>query len=299
MVSVIILNYNTFELTCRCIQSVFEKTDGIDFEVIVVDNASVECLPQLFKKQFPAIILVESSVNLGFAGGNNLGLKTAKGDYILLLNSDTELVNNAIAIAYQRMKNDAKIGALSTKLIYPDGRIQPTANRFPSLKTELRELLRLNKLLSPEQRIETFLGAQFDHQTERECDWIWGAFFMLKRQIINQFPQQKLHDNFFMYAEDVQWCFAIKRLGYKVLYYPEAVVIHYLAGSATATGSETERYHQKILPNNFKLLKIEKGVFYAYTFYFFKALHHITLRTKSDFQKAKYLLKFIFMRKQR
>ena len=96
VVSIIIINYNTFELTSQCIASVEEQTKGIAYEIILVDNASKECSPQQFTAKFPTIHLIESSVNLGFAGGNNLGIAAAQGDVILLLNSDTKLINNAV-----------------------------------------------------------------------------------------------------------------------------------------------------------------------------------------------------------
>jgi len=147
-VSVIIVNFNTFELSSRCIQSVIEKTKLVDYEIILVDNASHECDAQKFKTLFPQIILVKSSINLGFAGGNNLGLQHATSNYILLLNSDTELINDAISLSINRIASNFYIGALSAQLLYPDGKMQYPASRFPSLKMELRELLRLNKNMS-------------------------------------------------------------------------------------------------------------------------------------------------------
>ena len=93
--SIIIINYNTFTLTCNCIRSIHEKLTGLSYEIVLVDNASVERDPNEFKALFPDIVLVASKENTGFTGGNNLGLKHASGEYILLLNSDTELINNA------------------------------------------------------------------------------------------------------------------------------------------------------------------------------------------------------------
>src|SRR4051794_40929468 len=102
-VSVIIINYNTFSLTCKCIESIINKTSGIEFEIILVDNASTECDPDLFKKKFPFITLIKNKENSGFSRGNNTGIHSAKYEYILLLNSDTELVNNALFLACSRL----------------------------------------------------------------------------------------------------------------------------------------------------------------------------------------------------
>src|ERR1700761_7305700 len=101
--SIIIINYNTFQLTCNCIQSIYDKLTGVDFEIILVDNASVECDAHLFKAKFPNINLIISPTNTGFTGGNNLGVANATGEYLLLLNSDTELINNAPKICLDHL----------------------------------------------------------------------------------------------------------------------------------------------------------------------------------------------------
>ena len=101
--SIIIINYNTFTLTSNCIQSIHDQLKEVDYEIILVDNASVECDPYLFKNKYPSINLVTSNTNTGFAGGNNLGLQHATGKYILLLNSDTELINNAPKICLDHL----------------------------------------------------------------------------------------------------------------------------------------------------------------------------------------------------
>ena len=122
--SIIIINYNTFRLTCNCIQSIYDKLTDVDYEIVLVDNASIECDPNLFKQKFPAINLVISPTNSGFTGGNNLGVDNASGDYLLLLNSDIELLNNApkICLDYILAHNDT--GMTTCQLLYPDGKIQ-------------------------------------------------------------------------------------------------------------------------------------------------------------------------------
>jgi len=293
-ISIIIVNYNTLKLTSQCIQSIVEKTSHLDYEIILVDNASTECNPEIFLEKFPQIKLIKSDTNAGFAKGNNLGLEFAKGEFLLFLNSDTELTDNSIYIAYQRIKKDPQIGVLSSKLIYPDGRMQYVSGRFPSLKTELKELFRLTKYASAMEWSELYLGDRFDHLTEKEVDWVWGAFFMTKRSIIDQLPNKKLHDDFFMYQEDVQWCYAIKNLRYKIIYYPEAVVIHHLSGSAAvADQNKIIKFQTKILPNEFKFLRKEKGILYVALFYFVKSLFLISLRKKKDIDAGKFLLRFL------
>ncbi len=166
--SIIVINYNTFDLTCKCIKSVYESIDNLEFELIVVDNASVECSPQRIKDLFPDIILLTLSKNLGFAGGNNAGYAISQGDIVLLLNSDTEVVGKAINIEYEYLALHNNVGVVSSKLIYPSGEIQGCCRRFPSITLELIELTRIQKLLG-KRREEIMQGSFFDHLREMEA----------------------------------------------------------------------------------------------------------------------------------
>ena len=140
--SIIIINYNTFQLTCNCIQSIKEKLHDLTYEIILVDNDSSECDPNLFLKKFPDIRLIVSAENTGFTGGNNIGIAKAKGEYILLLNSDTELINNAPKICYDYMQQHPEVGMTTAQLIYPDGKIQYNCRRFRTISWELLEIFR-------------------------------------------------------------------------------------------------------------------------------------------------------------
>ncbi|HUS02661.1 MAG TPA: glycosyltransferase, partial [Chitinophagaceae bacterium] len=117
--SIIIINYNTFQLTCNCIRSIKEKLVDLTYEIILVDNDSSECDPNLFLKEFPDTRLIISAENTGFTGGNNIGIAKATGQYILLLNSDTELINNAPRICYDYMQQHPKAGMTTAQLTYP------------------------------------------------------------------------------------------------------------------------------------------------------------------------------------
>ncbi|TXK32791.1 glycosyltransferase family 2 protein [Pontibacter qinzhouensis] len=206
-VSVIILNFNTFDLTSACLRSVYKHTANVRFEVIVVDNGSTECYPCRFKEEFPEIILVESKTNLGFAKGNNLGLQFATGTSFLLLNSDTELLNNAIKLAFDRLKQAPEAACVAGKLFYQNGQVQHNIQRFPAISLLLIEILRLFHLLSPEKRGEILLGGYFSYQKEIYADWSWATFLMMRRELLTEFPGAKLHEDFFMYEEDKQWCY--------------------------------------------------------------------------------------------
>jgi len=231
--SIIIINYNTYRLTTNCIRSVKEKVQGLEYEIILVDNASKERDANDFKKEFPEINLIISPVNSGFTGGNNLGIFDAKGEYILLLNSDTELINNAPLICYEYMQANPYVGITTAQLIYPDGRVQHNCRRFRTIKWELLEIFPLYKLLSKEKAEETMLHRYFNHERIVECDWVWGAYMFFPKKILTQFPGEHLPEDFFMYSEDVLWCWEFKQRGYKIYFLPDAKVMHVHKGSSS------------------------------------------------------------------
>ena len=231
--SIIIINYNTFQLTCNCIQSIREKLHDLSYEIILVDNASTECSPNLFVERFPEIVLVSSQINTGFAGGNNLGIAKANGEYILLLNSDTELINNAPKICYDYMQAHSEAGITTVQLLYPDGRIQYNCRRFRTISWELLEIFPLYKLLPKKKAEELMLHHYFDYQRPVKCDWVWGAFMFFPKRIISQLKDQKLSEDFFMYSEDVLWCWEFKQLGYEIHFLPEGKVMHVHKGSSS------------------------------------------------------------------
>lgn len=231
LVSIVIINYNTFKLTCSCIESIYAMEPGLDFEIILVDNNSSELPSRDFKKKFPEIVLIESPFNTGFAKGNNLGVKQAKGKYILLLNSDTVLLNNAISRAMIFLADKPDVGVVSARLEYPDGKPQHNCQRFPSVKVKLFEVFRLQKILGKTISGKILFGPFFDYESVAYPDWVWGTFFMFRKSSLNRFPQKKLADDFFMYGEDMQWCMDFKLIGLTTAFTPEARVMHLMGMS--------------------------------------------------------------------
>ena len=231
--SIIIINYNTFTLTCNCIQSIYDKLVDVDFEIVLVDNASIECDAHLFKTKFPDINLIISPINSGFTGGNNQGVDNAKGDYLLLLNSDTELINNAPKICLDYLLQHQEVGMATCQLTYPDGKIQYNCRRFRTISWELLEVFPLYKFLPKANGEALMLHHYFDHQSFADCDWVWGAFMLFPKSIIQQLPKKKLSDDFFMYCEDTLWCWDFKQLGYKIHFLPQAKVMHVHKGSVS------------------------------------------------------------------
>lgn len=227
MISIIILNYNTFDLTCQCIESIYKETKKVDFEIIIVDNASTVDDPDKFLELFPKIKLVKNTENRGFAGGCNDGIKVAKGDTILLLNSDTKLLNDAISITYDFLNTHPNVGIVTCRLENEDGSPQNNCYHFPSISKTLIELLRLQKFFPKSNLKKTLYGYFFDYDNIAYPDNIWGAFFMFPKKLLNIFPKQLLPETFWMYFEDMEWCWLARQAGYEIAFVPNGKVLHY------------------------------------------------------------------------
>lgn len=231
-ISIIIINYNTYHYTCNCIQSILEHTQQVSFEIILVDNASIECDPQIFKDKFPFITLIKSNENGGFAKGNNLGIEAANGDYILLLNSDTELIEDCISKTYHFAKTKKNLGAITCKLVNDDRYTkQDAGNVFPNVKLLFFELTRFNKIFK--NKYKSYLP-KYNFDTTFEIDCIWGTFFMFPKKNLSVLGG-KLTETFFMYCEDLEWCFLFNKSGLKNYYFADTKIVHHLSKSTNTT----------------------------------------------------------------
>lgn len=254
-VSIIIINYNTFKLTCNSIDSINRYTKGVKFEIIVIDNASSEIDPSEFTKLFPDIRLIMNSSNVGFSKAINQGIKLASGELILLLNSDTLLQNDAVSITAEFLISHSEYGAASSKLTYPNGNIQHCCQKFPSVMLKFLESSRLHKLMSPALRASLFQGAYFDHLSFSEPDWIWGTFFMFPKKILKLMKNSQLNEDYFMYIEDMQWCFDIRKEGYKIAYLPQAHILHFGGASSGNKNLLLRENFNKFIESNYSPLK--------------------------------------------
>jgi len=257
-VSIIIVNYNTFTITSNCIRSTIKCTSGIHYEIILVDNASTECNSEEFLNEFPGIILIKSATNGGFAYGNNLGIQRAQGEYVLLLNSDTILLEDSVKKCLAGFKSNEHAGVLGCRMVYPDGHLQYTARKFRSIGWELLDLFRFIPLLMPyKKRSRIMLGKYFKCDETIECDWVNGAFFMFEKKILTQLPGGKLDDRFFMYGEDQLWCLQIKNLGYKIIFYSGTTVIH--ISNASTDPKKQARLRRIMMKHELEIMKLRKG----------------------------------------
>ena len=269
-VSVIIINYNTFALTANCIRSVIANTHHCGYEIILVDNASAECDAGKFLAEFPTIKLIRSDRNDGFAAGNNLGIGHSKGEYILLLNSDTVLQEDSISKSVEYIQQHSEAGVLGCRMTYPDGTVQYSARRFRTISWELLDMFRFIPWMMPyKKRAKRMLGKYFRHDENRECDWVNGAFFLFPVKILDQLPGKNLDNRFFMYAEDQLWCEQIKNLGYRIIFYSGTTIVHINSGSTDL--SKQIKLRETMLVHELEIMRQRKGK--GIYFFIFKMIY--------------------------
>ena len=269
-VSVIIINYNTFALTANCIRSVIANTHHCGYEIILVDNASAECDAGKFLAEFPSVKLIRSDRNDGFAAGNNLGIGHSKGEYILLLNSDTVLQEDSISKSVEYIQQHSEAGVLGCRMTYPDGTVQYSARRFRTISWELLDMFRFIPCMMPyRKRAKRMLGKYFRHDENSECDWVNGAFFLFPVKILDQLPGKNLDNRFFMYAEDQLWCEQIKNLGYRIIFYSGTTIVHINSGSTDL--SKQIKLREIMLLHELEIMRQRKGK--GIYFFIFKMIY--------------------------
>lgn len=274
--SVVILNYNTVDLTRTCLSTVLAaKLGGYRMEVTVCDNGSTDGSIDMMRSEFPSVTLIENKKNLGFAAGNNPGIKAARGRYILLLNSDTEVPQGTLATMIRFMDDNPDIGASTCKLLLPDGSIDPACHRgFPTPWASITYLLKLEKLFPGSTIFGQYHQGYKGFATIHEVDCIVGAFFLVRREVVAQVGL--LDEDYFMYGEDIDWAYRIRTAGWKIMYNPEVSILHKKKQSGRASGAKNRRNITEIYFHTYNWLFYTKNyakkygpilTFFVNTFY--------------------------------
>ncbi|WP_422658500.1 glycosyltransferase family 2 protein [Paenibacillus sp. EC2-1] len=229
--SILIVNYNTCQLTVDCLYSVMASKTEYDYEVIVIDNNSKDESVETIRSLFPQVTLITSSDNVGFAKANNQGMNIAQGRYILLLNSDTIVLEDTLQMMLDFMDLNPMTGASGCKVILPDGSLDKACKRgFPTPSASFYYAFGLSKLFPNKPKFNQYQLGYLDPDQEYPVDCLVGAFMMVRRETIEQVGG--LDEEFFMYGEDIDWCYRIKEAGWGIHYYPLTHIIHFKGGSA-------------------------------------------------------------------
>lgn len=232
-ISIVIVNWNTCELTYNCIQSIKKYVHGLTYEILVSDNGSEDGSLEMLRAE-PDIVLIENNANLGFAIANNIGLRQAKGRYLLLLNSDTLVHDEGLLPSLTYMDAHPEVGMLGCRLLNGDGSLQLSCARFPDLLTPVFRKLFFEKIaikITGNKNIGfASIYSEEHHFRNFSPDWMIGAFMLIKREAYEKVGG--LDEAYFMYSEDMDWCYRFRQAGWELAYLGNTTVTHFGGGSS-------------------------------------------------------------------
>jgi len=261
--SIVIVNWKSADFLRKCLQSIFANAGDLSLEVIVVDNASFDGSAELVEREFPGVHFVQSKENLGFAGANNLGVRSANGRNLLFLNPDTEVIGTALERMSSFLDATPNAGAVGCKLLNTDGTVQTSCIQpFPTILNQALDTEFLRKMF-PKSRLwgmEPLLG---DPQGPSEVEMISGACLLIRRHV---FEQVGCFDTkYFMYTEDVDLCYKVWRAGWKNYYVSSATVTHHGGRSSSA---KPESHFATVMQRKSKLkfFSCYRGAVYAFLY---------------------------------
>ncbi len=224
--SIAIVSWNTRDLLCECLDSIFSAADGIDFEVIVVDNASSDGSVDVVKNSYSQVRLIENSDNVGFAAANNQAYEVSAGRYFMILNPDTRVLSS-IAPLVEFMDSDASIGAVGCRCVNPDLSIQRNwYDYYPCFLWEM----------APHSVRESAQRFLYRRDSERRFDtkWVGGQCMTVRREVVEE--AGCMDAGYFMYSEETDWCYRIRSAGRRICYFPGVTILHH-GGQSTRQAS--------------------------------------------------------------
>lgn len=229
--SIIIVNYNTKKLTLECIESIYKSKMNYTFEIFVVDNNSSDNSVDAIKETYSNVKVVENKENVGFSKANNQAIKVSNGRYVLLLNSDTIVNNTTLSTIIEFMDKHKEVGATGCKVVLPDGSLDKACHRgFPTPKASFYYITGLAKRFPSNPKFNGYHKSYLNMDEIHEIDCLVGAFMMVRRETIKDVGM--LDETYFMYGEDIDWCYRIKKAGWKIYYNPKVSIIHYKGASS-------------------------------------------------------------------
>jgi len=255
--SIIIVSFNTKTLLKQCLKSVYQNLDNIEHEIFVVDNNSQDGSPSMVKETFPDVKLIENKENVGFAKANNQAIQKARGQYLLLLNSDTVVLPKTLKIMVAFMDANPEVGALGAKLLDQDLNLQTSCRHFPTLFSVLLQFFGLSAMFPKSKLFGGYDMGYWDHSRTKKVDCVPGASLLVRKNTVQEIGL--LDENYFMYFEDTDWCYRIAKAGWEIVFLPKAGVIH--LGGVSAARSNRGLFYDKTLT---------KELFHSLFYYFGK-----------------------------
>jgi GT2 family glycosyltransferase len=230
-ISVVIVNWNTCDILRDCLKTIYEQTRHVAFEVIVVDNASSDGSPEMVRVEFPQVVLLANPTNAGYATANNQGIRIAQGRFVLVLNSDTLILDRALDKILAFVEAHPEVGVLGCRVRNRDGTLQPTCFMFPSVLNMFLFATCLNQLFARSRFFGRERMTWWKRDDVRAVDVVTGCFMLVRQEAIRQVGL--MDEDFFMYGEETDWCYRFRQAGWKVMFSPCAEIIH-LGGASSA-----------------------------------------------------------------
>jgi len=225
--SIVIVSYNTRDMLRDCLKSLAAATEGIMAETWVVDNNSPDKSAEVVAAEFPEVHLIANQENAGFTRANNQALKQSDSRHVVILNPDTECRPGSLATLVRYLDAHPDVGAVGPKLLNTDGTLQPNGTRFPQPLVDIVIISGLRRFCR--SRIERYCHMRDDFDVEWDVDSVSGACMMVRGSVMAQVGM--LDEEFFMFFEEVEWCWRISRAGYRVVYVPQSEIVHHWMGS--------------------------------------------------------------------
>jgi N-acetylglucosaminyl-diphospho-decaprenol L-rhamnosyltransferase len=252
-VSAVVVTYNAAQWIARSLESL----RGAVGELIVVDNGSTDATVELVREKFPEALVIEQE-NRGFGAGNNVGMRAASGRYFVLLNPDAWLTEGALAALVAFADEHPEAAVVGPRLLNPDGSLQRSVRGYPSPWRIATEYFFLRKLAPRSRTLNAFFGANFDHESVREAEFLGGACLLVRRDAVDSVGG--FDEDFFLMSEEVDWCYRFRQAGWKVLFYPGAEVVHVVGASLNpAQFKEIVRGHLQFLRKHRGARVAERG----------------------------------------
>jgi N-acetylglucosaminyl-diphospho-decaprenol L-rhamnosyltransferase len=272
-ISVILVSYNTMEMTRKALSLLFSSSHDLEMEVFIIDNASKDDSVAMLRREFPGVTLIENTENVGFGRANNQALPLIHGRYVLLLNTDAFVEADSIAKTVQYMDDNPQSGILGAKFLGRNGELQPSCRFFPTPWNIFLKRSGLDRFIKQVRMVDDL---SWDHASVRNCDWVPGCYFLVRKEVIDQVG---LFDpRYFLYYEEIDLCFAAKRRGWHVTYYPYTSVVHLGGESAKHEGEITSKSQQ------IESLQIESELLYFRKNHgVMGVLQHMLLNSLADF----------------
>jgi GT2 family glycosyltransferase len=255
--SIIIVSWNSEEVIEACLSSIISHTRDIEYEIIVIDNDSHDRTKRIlfdrFSKQIDAgkVHIIENSSNNGFAKAVNQGIARARGEYLLLLNPDTYIVDNAFVGMLGFMQAHEDVGVLGPALRFPDETVQPSCRRFPTFAAMALILLKAHHFLPATRPLRQYHMADFDHRESRDVDQVMGAAYLIRRTLIDRIGQ--FDEDFWIWYEEVDFCKRTWQAGWRVHFFADSTVYHHKSKSFDQVASvRKQRLHNRSMIHYFR-----------------------------------------------